>query len=338
MTGDPNQIQDPELRTWHSRLTLLQDRIRSAIRQAQTEQSIQVLSRSARDEAGDTIFGLDISAEEAILPLCEEWAKDTSFVLVAEGIEPSTGKKFGRNPEWRLILDPVDGTRGLMYDKRSAWSLAGLAREGEGGARLQDIELAVMSELPTSRQNLADRLWAVRGQGAFGERYNLDTGEGKELPLVPSKETDLRHGFATVCNFFQGGKELISRLEEELMYRLLGGWRSDKAEVYCDQYICSGGQLAEIALGRDRLVIDIRPLVYRAHGEEGTLCSRPYDLCCMLVAQETGCRVSDPDGGELDSPLNTSTNLSFVAYANAELAEIVQPVLSELLRKHGLVS
>ena len=126
MTDGP-ALTDPELQDWLHRITLLQDRIRAAIRSAKSLQSTQVLSRSVRDDSGDTIFGLDISAEEVLLPLCEEWAKTQDFVLVAEGIEPATGKYFGTKeqpPPWRLILDPVDGTRGLMYDKRSAWSLA----------------------------------------------------------------------------------------------------------------------------------------------------------------------------------------------------------------------
>ncbi len=332
--------QDPELQDWLQRITLLQDRICAAIRMAQTEQSAQVLSRSVRDEAGDTIFGLDIAAETVLLPLCEEWAHTLTFTLVAEGIEPSTGRFFGEKgsqAKWRLILDPVDGTRGLMYDKRSAWSLAGLAREKAGGARLGDIELAVMSELPSSRQNLADRLWASRGQGAYGVRRNLDTGESQDLPLVPSQAKDLRHGFATVCNFFQGGKAIISQLEEELFDRLLGGWRSDKAEVYCDQYISSGGQLAELVLGRDRMVVDLRPQVHRALGKGSSLCCRPYDLCTLLIAQEAGCVVQDVEGSELDAPLDTTSNISFAAFANQDLATMVQPVLSELLRKQGLV-
>jgi len=338
--SDAPELGNKELENWYERICQLQDRIRDAVLAAQAEQSSQVLSRSVRDEAGDTIFGIDISAEAALLPLCEDWARTDSFVLVAEGIEPSIGRAFGprgATPSWRLILDPIDGTRGLMYDKRSAWSLAGLAAEREGGAKLSDIELAVMTELPTSRQRICDRLWARRAAGTKGERIDLHGGKSENLTLVPSARTDLRHGFATVCNFFQGGKEIIARLEEELIERVLGSWRSDKAEVYCDQYISSGGQLAEIALGRDRMVVDLRLLVHLALGEQGTLCCRPYDLCTALIAQEAGCVVTDADGQELDAPLDTSTNLSFAAYANSGLAEKVQPVLSELLRKHGLL-
>jgi hypothetical protein len=144
------------------------------------------------------------------------------------------------------------------------------------------------------------------------------------------------HGFASVANYFQGGKELTARIEEDLLRRERGGWNPDKAEIYTDQYICSGGQLAEVALGRDRLVLDLRPMIHRKLGVDSSLCSRPYDVCTALVAQEAGCVVTAPDGSPLDAPLDVTTNIAFVAYANPGLAARVQPLLDEVLVTHGL--
>ncbi len=42
----------------------------------------------------------------------------------------------------KLIIDPIDGTRGLMYDKRSAWALAGLAPQRGPRTGLRDIAAA----------------------------------------------------------------------------------------------------------------------------------------------------------------------------------------------------
>ena len=141
-----------------------------------------------------------------------------------------------------------------------------------------------------------------------------------------------------VTDFFYAGEIGFTPglgTEHEGAYHITG-WRSDKAEVYCDQYICSGGQLAEIALGRDRMVIDLRPRLHRAIGYDSTLCCRPYDLCTALIAREAGCVVTAADGRPLDAPLDTSTNLDFAAYANSELAAKIQPILNELLATHGL--
>lgn len=315
----------------------MQGDIRSALRAHMKTQEPAVLSRAVRDDAGDTIFGIDVQVEEILVQHCQEWGRTQHFVLIAEGLEPG-GIQFGRpgvgGPPFRLLVDPIDGTRGLMFDKRSAWCLMGIAPDRGAKTRLADVELAVMTELPTTRQATSDVLWAIRGKGARRERHDMGLGKAQSLPLVPSRATDLRHGFATVCNFFQGGKELISRLEEAILSRALGGWNPAKAEVYSDQYISSGGQLAEVALGRDRFVLDVRPLVHRKLGVPTSLVCRPYDIVTMLIAQEAGCVVVDPFGAPLDAPLDVTTDVAFACYANAQLAKTLMPIVGEEVRKH----
>lgn len=323
---------------WVPRLLAVQVAIRDALRASMARQDLELQSRVARDDAvGDTIFAIDVDAERILLEACERWAADESFVLVAEGIEPASGRAFGGGtPTVRILCDPIDGTRGLMFDKRSAWSLAAVAPERGADTRLSDVAVAAMTELPTTRHGYADVLWAVRGERVLGHRDGLLDGTRRELRPRPSTATTLRHGFATVCNFFQGGKALTAQLDEELIAAVLGGWESRKAEVYSDQYISSGGQLAELTLGRDRLVLDVRPLVHAALGVDESLCSKPYDVCTALVAQAAGCVVTAPDGSPLDPPLDTTTNVAFVAYANPGLAAQVQPHLAAILARHGL--
>ena len=266
-----------------------------------------------------------------LLPFCEEWGQTASFLLMAEGIEPE-GRRFGSGtPEFRLIVDPVDGSRGLMHDKRCAWSLAAVAEEHGPDTRLRHVRAAVMTELPTSRQGFADRLWATPDTATQGQRQNLFDGSIRPLAVRPSKSTDLRHGFATVCDFFPGGKELLGRLAERILHEAMGGWDPEKAEVFADQYISSGGQLAEVALGRDRFVLDVRPLVYDTLGVTSSLCCRPYDLCTALVAIRAGAIVRNPDGSAFDPPLDVTTNLAFAAYANRALAELLEPIVQRAL-------
>ncbi len=320
-----------------NRLRVLQADIRAALRAHMRSQEVGVLSREVRDDSGDTIFGIDAEVEDILIQHCQDWGKTQHFVLVAEGIDPD-GLQFGQpgrgGPPFRLLVDPIDGTRGLMFDKRSAWCLMGLAPEKGKATRLSDIEIAVMTELPTTRQSTSDVLWAIAGKGAHGERHDIGTGAPRPLVLVPSQATTLRHGFATVVNYFQGGKELISRLEEAIFLRALGAWNPEKAEIYADQYISSGGQLAEVALGRDRFVLDVRPLVHKKLGVKSSLASRPYDIVTMRIAQEAGCVVCDPYGGPLDAPLDVTTNVAFACYANKELAAKLIPIVREEVRRH----
>jgi hypothetical protein len=257
-----------------------------------------------------------------------------SFLLVAEGLEPSSGLRFGgAEPAVCVIADPIDGTRGLMYDKRSAFCLMGIAPDRGAETRLSDVEVAVMTELPTTRQATCDCLWALRGGGVRGERLNSFTGQRRDLVVQPSRATTLTHGFATVNNFFRGGKALTAEIEEQILEEVAGPWNPAKAEVYCDQYICSGGQLAELALGRDRFVADFRPLVHAHLGHPESLCCKPYDLCCALVAQEAGCVVESPDGSPLDAPLDLTTNVAFCGYANPELAARMRPAVRAALNR-----
>jgi hypothetical protein len=297
-------------------------------------QETAVLSRTVRDGDGDTIFGIDVAVEDLLLTHCREWGETQHFTLLAEGLPPA-GLTFGEpgrgGPPFRLLADPIDGTRGLMFDKRSAWCLMGVAPDHGSSTRLRDVEVAVMTELPTTRQATSDVLWAIAGERTQGERHDLTTTPiaTHALRVVPSPATTLRHGFATVCNYFPGGKELTARLDEAIVTRALGGWNPDKAEVYTDQYISSGGQLAEVALGRDRFVLDVRPLVHTKLGVTSSLASRPYDVVTWLVAQAAGCVVCDPFGAPLDAPLDTTTNVAFACYANKALAEQLIPIVRE---------
>lgn len=321
------------------RLRILQADLRAALRAHMKSQEPAVWSRTVRDDAGDTIFGIDAKVEGILVQHCQDWGRSQHFVLVAEGLDPA-GIPFGRpglgGPPFRLLVDPIDGTRGLMFDKRSAWCLAGAAPDRGADTCLQDVEVAVMTELPTTRQATSDVLWAVVGQPAAGERHDLVTGAARPIAPVPSQHDHLRHGFATVCNFFQGGKELLGRLEEAIFRRALGGWRPDKAEVYTDQYISSGGQFAEVVLGRDRFVLDVRPLVHRKLGVASSLTCRPYDVVTWRIAEAAGCIVSDPFGAPLDAPLDTVSDIAFACYSNRALAAKLQPIVAEEVRRHLL--
>lgn len=314
----------------------MQAELRAELRAHMLAQETAVWSRTVRDDAGDTIFGIDAAVEDVLLAHCRRWGEEQHFVLLAEGLDPG-GVEFGRpgrgGPPFRLLVDPIDGTRGLMFDKRSAWCLMGVAPDRGAATRLRDIEVAVMTELPTTRQATSDVLWCMAGGGARGERHDLAAATARPLPIVPSQATTLRHGFATVANFFPGGKEITARLEDAILTRALGGWNPAKAEIYTDQYISSGGQLAEVALGRDRFVLDVRPLVHAKLGVTSTLACRPYDVVTWRIAAEAGCVVCDPFGAPLDAPLDTTTNVAFACYANARLAEVLQPIVADELRR-----
>jgi hypothetical protein len=97
----------------------------------------QDLHAVTRTSSADTIYAIDAEVEPLLEDFCREWARATPLVLIAEGLEDEHGREGPKVfPEGgrvsdaliRLIVDPIDGTRGIMYDKRPAWSLAGVAQ------------------------------------------------------------------------------------------------------------------------------------------------------------------------------------------------------------------
>ena len=124
-----------------------------------------------------------------VLPTAREIASATPIVLIAEGL-PGGKRVLPRATSeetavWRIIVDPIDGTRGLMYQKRSAWILTGVAPNRGADTNLSDIELAIQTEIPLIKQHLSDTIWACRGEGAHAERFNRITKETTEITLQP---------------------------------------------------------------------------------------------------------------------------------------------------------
>ncbi|HUS58612.1 MAG TPA: inositol monophosphatase [Planctomycetota bacterium] len=330
------------------RLKELHSGIRQAIVRRRSEMPMERLSQVVEENESNVKYDLDVAAERHLVDYCTAWAADekTCFVLVAEGLSgaaangdhvvfPQTASE--RDAKFVLIVDPIDGSRLLTYDKRSAWALSGIAPWKPSGCTLADITVAVQSELPTSKQSLADVLIATSDSRTICERFDTSTGKlvSRFTPL-PSRARTLDQGFATVSKFFPGGKEIASHIEESLAHTLVGPIQKGRAAIFDDEYISTGGQLYELACGHDRFIADIRPLMsgwLSRRGVELGLCAHPYDLCTELIARQAGVCVSQPDGSPLNAPLDTTTNVAWVGYANPTLKGLIEPHFQELLAK-----
>ncbi len=320
----------------------LQDSIRDAVSNARDGRAAEELAEVAAVTAADTIYRIDKISESAVLAWFEaNWPSDLPVELVMEGVEDRAvtfpvGAPVDR-AAFVCILDPIDGTRGLMYDKRSAWVLAALAPRREGKATLADVQVAAMTELPTSKQWASDQISGVRGRGPSGlvaQRVDVRDGSHRPLPIRPSRALDFRHGFAALARFFPDGKELLARVEERLWRELHGPGDGGSPLVFEDQYLSSGGQIYELMIGHDRMIGDLRPLAHGKLGIESSLVCHPYDVCAAALLQEAGGVVERPDGRPLDAPLDTTSPVSWMGYANPTLAGLVRPILGRLIEEH----
>lgn len=309
---------------------------------AARERDARRFAEVAAVTAADTIYRVDKISEGVVLAWFEaHWPRTWPVELVMEGIEDGEVVTFPRGTpvaktKFKCILDPIDGTRNLMYDKRSAWVLTGLAPQRGKRTTLADIVVAVMTELPTSKQWRADQISAVRGGGPKGvvaRAFDWRTGRAKRFAPQLSRAKDFRHGFASLVKFFPEGKVLTAQIEEALWRELGCAHGKNAALVFDDQYLSTGGQLYELLVGHDRMIADLRPGVFAKLGIATALACHPYDVCTELIVREAGGIVEAPDGRPLRAPLNTTTPVAWVGFANAALARQVRPVLRRLMKQ-----
>jgi fructose-1,6-bisphosphatase/inositol monophosphatase family enzyme len=322
----------------------LHETIRDAVVAACERSAYDDLARVAADDEGDTIYHVDRVSEELLVAFFErEIAPTLPLVLIAEGLD---GGKIvlprGTREEdarVRIIMDPIDGTRGLMYQKRPAWILTGVAPNRGPETCLRDIELALMTEVPLVKQHLCDTLWAERGGGFQAERFDRIARTRAPLELRPSRAETIAHGYAQLVRFFPGVREDIAAIEDEVVRSVLGPVRSGKAQCFEDQYISTGGQLYELIAGRDRFTADLRPLLGPCFARRGMplgICCHPYDLCTELIAREAGVIVTDARGEPPSAPLAVEPNVAWIAYANPAIRAQIQAPLRAALAARGL--
>ncbi len=324
----------------------IHEHVRDAVVAECERAAVEELAAVADDEsAGDTIYAVDRVSEELLVELFEsEVAQQTPVVLIAEGISggqvvlPRDASEA--DAIWRVLVDPIDGTRGLMYQKRSAWVLTGVAPNRGKETTLQDIELAVQTEIPLVKQHLSDTLWAKKGTGAQAERFNRLTLERQALPLRPSRAVTIRHGFAMIARFFPGARDELAAIDEEIVRAALGPVEPGKAHCFEDQYLASGGQLYELMMGHDRFVADLRPLIETVLNRRGLtlgICCHPYDMCTELIAREMGVIVTDEFGEPLRTPFTIEADIAWIGYANEAIRNEIEPHLREALSRRGLI-
>lgn len=324
-------------------LELTGERVSEAVREALHTVGAGDCSRVEGKAGSDVIYAIDRVAEAVIVEAFrKEAARLGGILLVAEGLGETETCCFpeslpAEDARWRVLMDPVDGTRCIMYDKRSAFFLAGAAPNHGHQTRLSDIEIAVMVEIPTTRSYMADTYSATRGGGVRGFRKNLLTGEKESISPKPNCESSIRGGFAHFARFFSPGKEVLAKLEESLLERLFPDVQAGEILTFEDQYASTGGQLYELLTGKDRFVADLRATLYKSRAgtlRPGHVC-HPYDLAAQLIGNEAGVEITDVAGNPLDGPFDTTTAMDWIGFANAEIRKEIWPVLKPLLIESG---
>jgi fructose-1,6-bisphosphatase/inositol monophosphatase family enzyme len=331
---DPQSLLD--------RILALHGEVRDRIVAETERRALEAMAAVDRDDEGDTIYAIDTVGEAIVTRFAEALAREHRFIMVAEGL-PGGRRGYpdgvdDGSADWWIVVDPIDGTRGLMYQKRSAWILTGVAPNRGPATSLRDIELAVQTEIPLVKQHLSDQVWARRGAGAQGQRFNRLTGTCEPLALSPSTATSIAHGYASIARFFPGARDELAAVDDAIVRAALGPSAAGKAHCFEDQYASTAGQLYELMAGHDRFVADLRPLlraVLASRGLPPSLACHPYDICCALIAEELGVIVTGADGRPLDAPLDVGADVAWAGYANARIRAQIEPLLQAAVRARG---
>jgi fructose-1,6-bisphosphatase/inositol monophosphatase family enzyme len=300
------------------------------------------LADAVAEEGGDVIFRIDRKAEEAILQFLASNADGVEpFLLIAEGIEGGRKSVGNTPPKFRVLCDPIDGSRNIMYDKRSAWFIAAVAEDRGDCTTLADSLASVVVELPTTKQAWADEFVVVEGQEVQARRVELGGSRSRRISHRPSQADDLQNGFAHVTNFFPGTKVLASDLMERIATEVVGPVEPGRAKVFDDQYTSTAGQMVELMLGHDRFCCDLRPLFYQIREMKGDqvahgLVCHPYDMAGWLVAKQAGVLLTDGFGLPLRPLLDVYQPVHWCGYANQKLRDTIQPVILDWLSDHGV--
>jgi hypothetical protein len=299
---DRGELDRGEVAALADALVRLGRQVRDGVRVALTDRR-PGLSSVSRAEGGDHIFGIDEVADRLIVGALEQIGRRWPGRWVMEGFaEPlPVGDPAG---PWRFLCDPLDGTRPLLATKRSAWMLVGA---GRGATTLEELELSVVVEVPTTRAALGLVAWADRWGRLEAFDEDLRTGDTRAVQLCPRAGDELTHAFVTVVRFAPGHLELVGRWADEHLAGLT---------TFDDLVPCSGGQLMGLASGADAAVFDPRPVF-----GPGTMAAHPYDLAGLLVPRAAGAVVEALPAGPLDVPLSVDHPVAWAGYANESVAE-----------------
>jgi hypothetical protein len=323
------------------------DHARAAVRAALVERSRSEMATVAAQAAADTIYGIDVVAETALLQFLEAHQNEAPAFVLAGEFEEGEIIPFGKGaPQYRVLLDPIDGTRLLMHQKSSGWILAGIAPEKGEATRLADIFFALQTELPPPKQFYADILWTSSLASLSAARVNLLTGEPAPLSLPKDPATGLQHGFVSFVNFFPRGKTLLAMIEEEFLYEHAAAnlpaqeLAAHIGAIFSDQHLSTGGQLYGLMTGQLRMVVDVRPLLnlrWRKQNDATVLCAHPYDLATWLIAQQVGVALYSATGAQLDGPTHPTAEIDWIGFANQTLAQLYLPLVLQVLRRYDLI-
>jgi myo-inositol-1(or 4)-monophosphatase len=251
---------------------------------------------------GDVTFAIDEMAESFMEEYLARYAPGAAFYSEDRGMVTPAG-----DPEWVLVVDPIDGTRPAMAGFEAACVSVAAAPLGDEPA-MGDVEVACVCEIKTGVAFVAER------------------GRGVEPAPRLSANTDLGRMFWAYGLRGRPARVIAEVIGDILDASSVGGGTFDLGSASYDMTRIVTGQLDAYIEPGPRIVADVPGMreEFERLGGGAVLNNSPYDLAAVaLICEEAGAAVSDAYGEPLARrPLlgsGVEFQISCVAAANREL-------------------
>ena len=255
-------------------------------------------------KGGDVTFAIDERAEAFTERFLAERAPEVAFYSEDRGLVSPGGE-----PEWVLVVDPIDGTRPAMAGLEAACISVAAAPLGPGRhALMGDVVAGCVVEIKSGATFVAER------------------GGGTEPPGSLSSNQAIDRMFWTYGLRGRPVRAIAEVLGELIDRSSVGGGTFDLGSACFDITRVVTGQMDAYIEPGPRLVAEVPGMreEFERVGGGVVLNNSPYDLAAAaLIAEEAGAVVSDATGRPLtDRPMlgsGADFQLSCVVAANAEL-------------------
>ena len=266
---------------------------------------------SGAGAGGDVTFAIDERAEAFMEQFLAERAPEVAFYSEDRGLVTPAG-----DPEWVLIVDPIDGTRPAMAGFEAACVSVALAPLGDGDPTIGDVTIGCVVEIKSGQAFVAER------------------GKGLDPAPALSSNTELSRMFWAYGLRGRPVRRIAEVVGDLIDSSSVGGGTFDLGSATFDMTRVVTGQLDAYVEPGARLIAEIPGMreEFECVGGGVVLNNSPYDVAAaILICEEAGAVVTDAWGGPLGAyPMlgsGAEYQLSCVTAATAELhARIVTEI------------
>jgi myo-inositol-1(or 4)-monophosphatase len=228
---------------------------------------------------GDVTFAIDERAEAFMERFLGRRAPDVAFYSEDRGLVTPAG-----DPEWVLVVDPIDGTRPAMAGFEAACVSVAMAPLGDGRPTIGDVRIGCVIEIKSGQAFVAER------------------GVGVEPEPSLSPNTEISRMFWAYGLRGRPVRRIAEVLGELVDSSSVGGGTFDLGSATYDMTRVVTGQLDAYIEPGSRVIADVPGMreEFERIGGGVVLNNSPYDLAAAaLICEEAGAVVTDAYGEPL---------------------------------------